>query len=36
MIVEENNEASIRGIEKAGFVRYAFGRKTKSGVIVIV
>lgn len=28
MIVEENNHSSIRGVEKAGFRRYARGKKT--------
>lgn len=35
MIVEESNEASIRGIEKAGFVRFAKGCKNDEGEFVI-
>ena len=35
MIVYEDNTASIKGIEKAGFIRYAEGRKTSDGRFVI-
>ena len=35
MIVEESNEASIRGIEKAGLVRFAKGCKNDEGEFVI-
>lgn len=34
MIVEESNRSSIRGIEKAGFVRYAYGKKLPNGCFV--
>lgn len=34
MIVDENNNSSIRGIEKAGFVKYANGLKLPNGQIV--
>ena len=34
MIVEETNYASIRGIEKAGFVKYAKGEKLENGKFV--
>ena len=35
VIVYEDNTASIKGIEKAGFIRYAEGRKTSDGRFVI-
>lgn len=35
MIVDCNNMASIKGIEKAGFVRYAKGTKNNKGHFVI-
>lgn len=34
MIVDVNNDASIKGIEKAGFVRYGEGQKLANGKIV--
>lgn len=34
MIVDESNLPSIKGIEKAGFVRYAKGEKMANGVFV--
>ncbi len=34
MIVDVTNSASIRGIEKAGFVRYAMGEKMSNGYFV--
>ncbi len=35
MIVNESNTASIRGVEKAGFFRFAVGKKTRFGRYVI-
>ena len=35
MIVDGTNTASIRGVEKAGFIKYAEGRKTNKGAFVI-
>ena len=35
MMVEDSNFASIRGIEKAGFIRYANGIKKDNGVFVV-
>ena len=35
MVVKESNTASIKGIEKAGFVKYASGRKLTNGHFVI-
>ena len=34
MIVDEDNISSIKGIEKAGFIRYANGQKTLDGRFV--
>lgn len=34
MIVEESNHASIKGIEKAGFVRYALGERLSNGYFI--
>jgi hypothetical protein len=34
MVVDENNHSSIRGIEKAGFVRYAVGNRLPNGRFV--
>lgn len=36
MMVEEDNTASIRGVEKAGFVWYATGKKNITGRYVIL
>ena len=35
MIVKNTNISSIRGIEKAGFVKYAVGKKTNDGRFVV-
>lgn len=35
MFVDEGNHASIRGVEKAGFYRYATLRKTRLGLYLI-
>ena len=35
MIVSPSNTPSIRGIEKAGFEKYGFGRRTRLGIYVI-
>lgn len=34
MIVEHDNYASIKGIEKAGFIKYAEGEKLRNGTFV--
>ena len=36
MIVHKNNIASIKGVEKAGFVKFAVGEKNKFGVFCYV
>lgn len=36
MVVDENNAASLRGVEKAGFVKYGIGQKKNNGVFVEV
>lgn len=35
MIVDERNVSSIKGIEKAGFVKFAKGEKNKLGIFII-
>lgn len=35
MIVDESNLSSIKGIEKAGFIRYAVGEKKSNGCFII-
>lgn len=35
MVVDENNVSSIKGIEKAGFIKYAQGRKINNRYFVI-
>ena len=36
MIVDDKNTASIKGIEKAGFIKYAEGIKKNNGTFVII
>ena len=36
MVVDVNNNASIKGIERAGFIKYAEGDKNKKGVFEII
>lgn len=35
MLVEQDNLPSIKGIEKAGFIRYAYGIKTKKNRFIV-